>query len=471
MTAKYESDETEFKECSGKKRAKLPHDLWQSIAAFSNSHGGTIYLGVANDGRTVDLSATDLDALQKDVSVLVNGAFNIKPDIEIRVANKLVLLEVKEAEFYNKPIYSKKAGPKKIYIRQGSTNVLANDDEMKSLFAGAFGGGENQTIQGPISEIVDEGKLDSYISHTGLKKITFASIEQKLSKLKARRDNKLTIFGLVAFSKPGKIEEYTNNLYIDFRVFKGTNKVNLADRSVIYSDRKEFHGDIRTQFRQAFKYVKSKLPTEAAFNSKTGLREDRYIIPEDALREVLANAVAHRDYLIQSSCVNIDLYEDRIEITNPGESLVAIRDLEKVSSKARNPNLMEYLKAYHITDKTARGIPIVYQATRSRGLLKPKFENIAGCFRATLYFSSPHNDRDKEWVALLTSRYSLKDTQVNALVYIKNNQSISNKQYCEINHMNQRNDDRRARRELVELVNCKLVKVQGKGPGTKYVLA
>ena len=210
---------------------------------------------------------------------------------------------------------------------------------------------------------------------------------------------------------------------------------------------------------------------EAFLNSATGLRENRYIIPEEAIREALANAIAHRDYLIQSSCVNVDLFADRIELSNPGESLVAIKDLERASSKSRNPNLMEFLKTYNITDKTARGIPTIYQAARNRGLLDPKFENISGCFKATLFFSSPHTGGDKEWVDKIAKKIHLKDTQKNALVHIKNTGSISNKQYCEINHMNERNDDRRARRELSELVNSGLISVVGVGPGTKYILS
>ena len=55
----------EFKECHGKKSATLPKDLWESIAAFSNTHGGTIYLGVADDGKIIGLDNKDLDKLQK----------------------------------------------------------------------------------------------------------------------------------------------------------------------------------------------------------------------------------------------------------------------------------------------------------------------------------------------------------------------------------------------------------------------
>ena len=260
-----------------------------------------------------------------------------------------------------------------------------------------------------------------------------------------------------------------HNAYIDFKIFSGTNKV-TDDLSSIYNDRKTFHGTLIEQFEQAFNYIKSKLPMEAILNKETGLREDRYILPEEALREALANALAHRDYLIQSSCVNIDLYSDRIELSNPGESLVAISDLEKASSKARNPSIMEFLKVYNITEKTARGIPTIYQAARNRGLLDPEFENISGDFKAILYFSSPHSGKDKKWVDDMTANFRLKDTQKNALVFIKNNGSISNKIYCEINHMNSRNDDRQARRELSELVEKGLLGKDGKASATRYKL-
>lgn len=189
------------------------------------------------------------------------------------------------------------------------------------------------------------------------------------------------------------------------------------------------------------------------------------------MREALANAIAHRDYLLQGSCVNVDLYSDRIELSNPGESLIAIKDLEKASSKARNPSLIEFLKAYKITDKTARGIPTIYQAARNRGLLDPRFENISGDFKATLYFSSPHSGKDKEWVDMIDDTFELKDTQKNALVFIKNNGTISNKQYCELNHMNSRNDDKQARRELGKLLTAGLLIKVGDRSGTRYKLS
>lgn len=466
-----ERSSVEFKECRGKKSATLPDDLWESIAAFSNTHGGTIYLGVNDDGEVIGLDNKDLDKLQKDLSTTIKGKFNTQPKVEALCDDDYIQVQVSELEVYNKPIYSKKIGPRKIYVRQGSTNVLASDEEMRSLFAGASGGGENQTVEGRLVDLVDGEKLDDYISRTGLKNVLFSSMEDKLKKLKALKDSKLTIFGLVAFGKDAAIDGLLHNIYIDFKMFPGTSKVSPGNLDRIYRDRTEFHGDIAKQFTQAFEYIKAKLPKEATLNKETGLREDQYILPEEALREALANAVAHRDYLVQSSCVNVDLYVDRIELSNPGESLIAIENLEKASSKARNPSLIEFLKAYHITDKTARGIPTIYQAARNRGLLDPEFENVSGDFKATLYFSSPHSGKDKEWVEKIAAEFGLKDTQKNALVFIKNNGSISNKQYCELNHMNSRNDDKQARRELGKLLSMGLLVKEGIRSGTRYKLS
>ncbi|QQS17681.1 hypothetical protein IPL44_01415 [Candidatus Saccharibacteria bacterium] len=111
----------------------------------------------------------------------------------------MIELNIKESPFYDKPIFSKKVGEKKVYIRQGATTVLATDEQKKSMFAGASGGGENQPVNGNIKELVDDTKVDEYISKTGLAGIDGLNTETKLTKLKALREDKLTVFGLISF--------------------------------------------------------------------------------------------------------------------------------------------------------------------------------------------------------------------------------------------------------------------------------
>ena len=464
-----EGETVEFKTCAGKKSAKLPDDFWNYVCAFANTRGGSIFVGVSDSGEIANLSNDDLDRLQKDVSAgSRSGKLSSMLDLNICINDGYMEVKVPELAMYDKPVFIKKDGLDKIWVRRGSTTVIASLNERKSLLSGASGGGENQIVDIEVGA-VDETKVDGYLSKTGLSNVSFASVKDKLVKLRAVKDNYLTMFGLVAFCDDKVIDSITNNIYIDFKLFSGNTKVS-SDLSRVYLERKEFHGDIKDQFLTSYDYIKTKLPTENIVDPATGLREERYILPIEALREALANAIAHRDYLVQDSCINIDLYDDRIEISNPGESLVPICDLENASSKARNPNIMEFLKANNITDKSARGIPTIYQAARNRGLLDPVFANIAGCFKATLFFSSPHSIRDKDWINHISQEFDLKDTQKNAMVYVKNNGSISNREYCNINHMNNRSDDRKARRELSDLVNKDLLYVEGAGPGTRYLL-
>lgn len=156
--------------------------------------------------------------------------------------------------------------------------------------------------------------------------------------------------------------------------------------SILFLDRKIIKGNLIYQFNKSFKYLISKIPTKHILNNTTGLREEIRIVPEVALRETLTNTIAHRDYANLSSSINIDIYSDRVEISNPGESMVPIEEIEKTSSKARNPKLMELFRRYGVTESTARGIPIIKESIVKRGLLSPKFENLFGEFRATLFF-------------------------------------------------------------------------------------
>lgn len=471
---KTESDSLEFKRCKGKLRASLPVNLWETISAFANTHGGSVYLGVSDSGIVEGLGGADMDRLQKDVSVLVNGnTFNKRPSVDIKNRETYIEVIVKESPFYEKPIYSKKVGEKKIYIRQGATTIMADDSQKRSMFAGASGGGETQTIDDHPLNVVDKQKVDAYVSRTGLKDISGLSLDEKLRKLKATRDGKLTVFGLLAFASAEDIDERLSNTYIDFKYFSGKTKVG-DDLGEVYRDRKEFHGDIKTQFEQAFeylmRYIKRDWPVGGVVNRETGLREDVYVLPEVAFREALANAVAHRDYMVGSSCVNIDLYADRVEMSNPGESLVSIRDLDKTDSRARNPILMEYLKAFDITDKSARGILTIRQAARKKGLLDPKFENVSGSFKVTLYFSSPHSDGDKVWLKERLEQYRLKDSQKNAIIRAKNNpdQGVSNSEYRDINHMDTVGDDIRAKNELKKLVDIGVLQAKGEKRHRRY---
>ena len=236
-------------------------------------------------------------------------------------------------------------------------------------------------------------------------------------------------------------------------------------------DSREFDGCVIDQFENAFSFIKSKLPVRGMIGSD-GRRQDYLVVPEIAIREALANAIVHRDYATSSSRTQVDIYANRIEITNPGRSLMPIDELETTQSVTRNPLVMNFFKENGYTEQKARGIRTIKQTIREAGLKAPVFENISGqSFKATLFTSAFISAEDKEWLKQF-SDYSLKDRQLNGLVYLRhhNEEGINNSTYRELNGMCSVGDDKMANRELVGMVNLGIIESTGIGRHTKYHL-
>ena len=121
-------------------------------------------------------------------------------------------------------------------------------------------------------------------------------------------------------------------------VFKGTNRAYFVDR-------REFEGPIQEQMEAAYRYVLEKI--NMGMTIKGMYRQDVYELPTDSIREIIANAVAHRSYLEQGS-IQVALFDDRLEVTSPGMLLnnVTISKMMVGYSKPRNPAIARSLCLY-----------------------------------------------------------------------------------------------------------------------------
>lgn len=118
-------------------------------------------------------------------------------------------------------------------------------------------------------------------------------------------------------------------------VFKGTNRAHFVDR-------REFEGSIQEQMDAAYQYVLEKI--NMGMTIKGMYRQDVYELPTDSIRELIANAVAHRSYL-EPGNIQVALYDDRLEITSPGMLLnnVTIEKMIKVYDRVNNKSNHTYL--------------------------------------------------------------------------------------------------------------------------------
>ena len=160
-------------------------------------------------------------------------------------------------------------------------------------------------------------------------------------------------------------------------VFKGTTRAHFVDR-------REFEGSIQEQMEAAYQYVLEKINMGMAI--KGMYRQDVYELPTESIRELIANAVAHRSYLDPGN-IQVALFDDRLEVTSPGMLLnnVTIEKMMEGYSKPRNPAIAKAFAYMKIIEKWGTGIPRLFEACEEYGLPKPELIDFDGDFRVNMY--------------------------------------------------------------------------------------
>ena len=137
------------------------------------------------------------------------------------------------------------------------------------------------------------------------------------------------------------------------------------------------------------KFVTKNMRFKTIINPQTGKREDRSDYPIPAIREAILNALVHRDYSIHTEGmpIQIIMFDDRIEIRNPGGiyGRIKIDQLGKVQPDTRNPVLASELEVLKITENRYSGIPTIRRTMDEYNLREPEFSEERGSFVVRLY--------------------------------------------------------------------------------------
>ena len=139
-------------------------------------------------------------------------------------------------------------------------------------------------------------------------------------------------------------------------------------------DRKDYNSDLVSNVDLAMNFIKQYLPVRYKFTGEL-TRKEIPQIPYEALREAVINAVTHRDYFEKGANVMVEMFDDRIEITNPGGLVKGLRpkDFGK-KSVLRNPNIANLLHRIKYIEKMGTGISKIRTLIKSAGLRPVKFE-------------------------------------------------------------------------------------------------
>lgn len=378
-----------------KRAAKgTPERLYDTLSSFSNQTGGGIILfGIDEKNNFALTGVYDAQDLQTQIT---NQALQMQPVVRplFTVAEidgkTIVSAEISECDLFEKPCFYQGAGRMRgAYVRVGDADLPMTEYEIYSyeVFKRKIQD-ELRVVERADSEDFNSDTLDEYFIHIKKKKPNLASQpKEKILKLQGLLDNqKPTVAGLMLLGEYP--QAYFPQLSIIAMVVDGTEIGQLGEQGERFIDDQRIEGSIPQMLESAVAFVRRN-SRNATIIDETGKRVDRTEYPMMAVREIILNALVHRDYSIhtENSPIRVILYQDRLEVENPGGlyGRITLDDLGKMAADTRNPFLAGGLEVLLGTENRFSGIPTVMQEMKKAGLPPAVFTNRRGTFKVTLY--------------------------------------------------------------------------------------
>lgn len=383
--------------------------IYDTLSSFSNqSGGGIIVFGV--DERDFSVCGVyDAADLQKKI---MEQSLQMEPEVRplctvaVVDGKTVVSAEIQEIDNFQKPCFYKGVGRLKgSYVRVGDGDRKMTEYEVYSYeaFRQKIQDELRTTDEAELSEINTDA-MTAYLIKLRSRKPNLAALpDEKIKTLQGfEKSGKPTLAGIMLFSVYP--QAYYPQLCITAVSIPGTEISMVGSVGERFIDNQRIDGTITQMLDQAMRFVRRNTRTNTVIDPITGKRTDNPEYPVIAIRELILNALIHRDYSIHtdSAPVTIRIFADRLEIENPGGlyGRMTLDQLGKVSADTRNPFLANALEVMEVTENRFSGIPTVIAAMREAGLPEPKFESERGVFRATLFNSAvaaaPVDSREAE---------------------------------------------------------------------------
>lgn len=370
----------------------------EDIVAFANVKGGMLLLGV-RDGGTIGG-----ERLTNDLKAKINDlARNCKPPISVELAQVSDVVAVVVPEGTEKP-YSCSSG----YFRRldGNTQKMSHD-EIRIMFAEnetlPF---EEKTVRGFTFDDISKTKINAFTKEAGIR-IGRTTVPDFLRSLNVADATRVKNAGILFFAKD--IFKHIHHAEMTLLAFKGTDRLNIYDR-------RDVRDDLLTQHREAVAFLQRHLNIRTEIKGFD--RKDLYEIPLEVLREAVVNALMHRDYSVRGTQVTVEVYDDRVEIVNPGglPKGLSVRKLGKVSIR-RNEIIADLFSRMHMVERTGMGIRKMRTTMLAAGLQQPVFETAdpEGFFRA-IFRRSPEFAMKEGFSGAKTSASGLAEGLAEGLV-------------------------------------------------------
>ncbi len=421
------------------------HLKW--VCGFANAAGGTIFLGKNDKGEVIGIS--DHKKLMDDIPNKIKNYLGIISEVNLHNENEKYFIEIIT------PSYTVAVSLRgRYYQRSGSTNTELIGSALTEFLLRKSGQTWDEILESRATiDDIDQKSIELFLQAAEksgrMPDVKGLILMELLEKLRVADAGKLKRAALILFGKdPGR---FYPNLTVKMGRFGKT------DDDLKFQETEE--GNLIQLLQEVPKQLGHKfLIKNISFEGLLRIEKGEY--PVAALREMLLNALVHRNYM--GAMIQIRIYENKLSIWNEGILPVGITfaDLRgNHPSKPRNPIIADVCFKGGYIDAWGRGTLKIITACREAELPEPEMKEEFGGVMITLF-----KDRFTEEQL---RKMGLNERQVKAVLFVLENGKITNKEYQEkfgVARMT-------ATRDLTELVEKSVLKSSDtKGAGSYYEL-
>lgn len=421
-------------------------EFLETVVSFSNTSGGIIYLGISKDFLEVVGLDTDRYKLEKEVVKLVENA--VAPRVNfgtyVKTIDNQEVLAVNIVQGKETPYYIKDTPIEQgCFIRLGKHNRLATPIQVYEMQRrnAHIKYTELPDYEKNSRRVLEKRELDSLIGLLNMKSLGKKNISiPKLIDYNVIIEENETYYATIGYNLLA--DNNYSNAIIRICNFKGKDKSSLENIE-------EVEGTLLYQYYETLEYLKTQL--YIGYES-CGEQIEKFRISEEVLKELLVNAIIHRNYEDEGT-IRISIFSDRLEFFSPGTLYdgMLYSDVMKGHSKLRNPNIAEVFYHHGIIEKYGTGIAIANAKLKenNQGPLIYDTESAMGV-TAIVYF-----DKQKDVNSDILSNQFLKDYTQFRRIDVEKTLALSESQ---------------SRTLIEQWKDQNLIKQVGKARATKYIV-
>jgi ATP-dependent DNA helicase RecG len=423
-------------------------DYLKWVCGFANAQGGVIFIGKDDNGNVVDVP--DYKKLMDDIPNKIRNAMGITVEVNLHEENRNRFIEILTLP-YSVPISLRG----RYYYRSGSTKQELTGASLNEFLLKKSGKTWDDVIEPRATfDDIDEKAVSTFLQdaeNSGrLPESKGLTIPQLFDKLRLVENGQIKRAAIILFAKD--TAKFYPNTFVKIGRF------GKDDADLVFQENEEgnlilLHQTILQQLHHKF------LIRKVSFEGMKRIETNEYPIP--ALREIILNALVHRNYM--GAPTQIRVYDDKIVFWNEGKlpQGLSLDDLKGFhTSQPRNLLIADICFKGGYIDSWGRGMLKIYNACKESELPEPEIKELQNGLLVTLFKNSLTNEQ--------LAKLGLNERQLKAVEFTKEKGRITNKEYQILNSISERTSSR----ELSELVEKQIFKSsKTKGAGSYFYLS